>query len=483
MKEKKIGINAVLNVIKSCLSVAFPLITYPYALRVLGAEDIGKVTYGESIVSYFSLIAMLGITTYAVREGAKRKKNKVEFNKFANEVFTINIFSMTMAYVLLGITLIFTVKLHSYARLIMIQSVTIAFTTFGLDWINTVYEDFLFITIRSIVAHIITLVMLFVLVKKPSDYYAYALLAITTNGITCISNWFYCRKYVKVHITLKPNFAKHAKPILILFANTVAVSIYVNFDTTMLGWMQGDYYVGLYAVAVRVYTIVKNILVAIYAVAIPRLAFFVGNDDMEGYRKLYSKLWEGLALLLIPAVVGLIGISREVMLYMGGEEYLPAVVTLQILSVALLFAVFGGLVTSCLNVTLGREKNNLIVTVCSAGLNCLLNFAFIPVLKHNGAAITTLLAELFVVVTCLVRVPQKEKYFDVDKIISSVKNAVIASVAMGCYILVVKLLVLNSILRILIILPGSALLYALILLVLKEPLAIEMRDKIKKMRI
>ena len=74
MKEKNIGINAILNVIKSCLSVIFPLITYPYALRILGADGIGKVTYGESIVSYFLLIAMLGITTYAVREGAKRKK-------------------------------------------------------------------------------------------------------------------------------------------------------------------------------------------------------------------------------------------------------------------------------------------------------------------------------------------------------------------------------------------------------------------------
>ena len=100
--------------------------------------------------------------------------------------------------------------------------------------------------------------MLFVLVKQPSDYYMYALLAITTNGITRISNWFYCRKYAKVQITLKPNISKHAKPILILFANAVAVSIYVNFDTTMLGWMQGDYYVGLYAVAVRVYTISRE---------------------------------------------------------------------------------------------------------------------------------------------------------------------------------------------------------------------------------
>ena len=76
MKKKNMGINAILNVIKSGLSVLFPLITYPYALRVIGIEGIGKVTYGNSILSYFSLLAALGISTYAVREGAKKKHDK-----------------------------------------------------------------------------------------------------------------------------------------------------------------------------------------------------------------------------------------------------------------------------------------------------------------------------------------------------------------------------------------------------------------------
>ena len=76
IKKKNMGINAILNVIRQGLSVLFPLITFPYALRVLGAEGIGKVTYVGSIISYFSLIAMLGISTYAVREGA----NNVIFN-------------------------------------------------------------------------------------------------------------------------------------------------------------------------------------------------------------------------------------------------------------------------------------------------------------------------------------------------------------------------------------------------------------------
>ena len=79
--NKKIGINAILNVIKSGLSILFPIVTYPYALRVLGAENIGKVSYSQSIISYFGLLAMMGISTYGTREGAKIRNNREALDK------------------------------------------------------------------------------------------------------------------------------------------------------------------------------------------------------------------------------------------------------------------------------------------------------------------------------------------------------------------------------------------------------------------
>ena len=71
MKNKNLGINSLLNVIKAPLSIIFPLITYPYAIRVLGTEGVGKVSYANSIVSYFALVAMLGMVTYGIREAQR----------------------------------------------------------------------------------------------------------------------------------------------------------------------------------------------------------------------------------------------------------------------------------------------------------------------------------------------------------------------------------------------------------------------------
>ena len=51
--QKKLAINAVLNTLKTVLGIIFPLITFPYITRVLGAEKIGIYTCSASILSYF----------------------------------------------------------------------------------------------------------------------------------------------------------------------------------------------------------------------------------------------------------------------------------------------------------------------------------------------------------------------------------------------------------------------------------------------
>lgn len=91
VQNKSLGINAFLNVIRSSLSVVFPLITYPYAFRTLHAENMGKIDFSNSIISYFSLIAVLGVSSYAVREGAKVRDDKEKIDKLSSEIFSINI--------------------------------------------------------------------------------------------------------------------------------------------------------------------------------------------------------------------------------------------------------------------------------------------------------------------------------------------------------------------------------------------------------
>ena len=86
---KKMGVNAALNLFKTALSIIFPLITYPYISRILGVENLGKINYTASIVGYFSLVAALGISTYAIREGGRIISDSKKLSHLRNQIFTI----------------------------------------------------------------------------------------------------------------------------------------------------------------------------------------------------------------------------------------------------------------------------------------------------------------------------------------------------------------------------------------------------------
>ena len=84
---KSVAKNALYNGIRTISTMLFPLITYPYVTRVLLADNLGKVDFATSFVSYFTLIAGLGIANYATREGARIRDDRETLSRFSSEVF------------------------------------------------------------------------------------------------------------------------------------------------------------------------------------------------------------------------------------------------------------------------------------------------------------------------------------------------------------------------------------------------------------
>ena len=263
MRKNSLKANTFYSIIKSCSTIIFPLITFPYISRVLLAENIGKINFSNSIVSYFTMLASLGITTYAVRECSYVKENIEELENTSSEIFTINILTTILAYSLLAISLIVFPNLSSYKKLIVIQSINIIFVTLGADWINTALEDFKYITIRTFVFQLFSLVLMFLFVKEPRDYLKYAIITVISSSGGNLLNIFYRRKYCKIKIVFHVDLKKHLPPIMTLFAMILAQQIFVNSDTTILGIFKGDYQVGLYTTSVKIYNIINTFMSSI----------------------------------------------------------------------------------------------------------------------------------------------------------------------------------------------------------------------------
>lgn len=401
-KSKSLGKNAFLNGFKNVLNLLFPLITFPYVSKILSVEGIGQYNFAQAAVSYFSLIAGLGISSYAIREGAKYRENKKDFNIFASEVLLCNVISTIIAYLLLALCMIFVGKLKAYAALIWVFSIQIVFTTIGIEWLYSIYEEYEYITIRSIVFKIVSIVLIFVFVRDSGDTINYAAITVFASAGSNVLNLIHSKEYfqiVKVHIK---DCTRHLKPILVIFASNIAIMIYVYSDTTMLGFMQTDYEVGIYSVSVKIYNIVKNLLSSVLIVSIPRLSMYYGSGKIKEFKSTAQKVYDSITALVMPAVIGLLCVSEQVVLVISGEAYISAQSSLRILCIALLFCIYGWFFSQCVLMPAKKEKIILIATCVSATVNIGLNFCLIPIWKENAAAFTTFVAEFIMFFVCVI---------------------------------------------------------------------------------
>lgn len=398
MKNKSLGLNAFFNGMRSVLSLIFPLITFPYISRVLSVSGIGIYNFSNTYVSYFILIAGLGIATYAVREGAKYRNQKEKIEEFTSQVFSINIIATIVAYLLLFLSLVIFKNLNNYVTCILIFSLQILFTTLGTEWIYTIYEDYAYITIRSIAFKILSIILLFILVRKPSDYLWYATITVLAAVGSNILNFIHARSFINIRLTLNTKWRYHLKPIMIIFASAVAITIFTASDTTILGILKNDYAVGIYSTSAKIYQITEGLLSAILTVTIPRLAMLWGQKRRSEYNDVLIRVINTLGILVLPASVGLIMLSREVVLIIAGYKFLPSVNSLRIITWAMIFSIFAWIFSDCVLIPVKRESKVLRNTLITAVINVILNFILIPSMSYDGTSLSTVIAEFSVMV-------------------------------------------------------------------------------------
>ena len=185
------------------------------------------------------------------------------------------------------------------------------------------------------------------------------------------------------------------------------------------------------------------------------------------------------SICAIPAVVGLIILRKEVITLISGNNYLEAAPTLAILSAAIFFGVLANILANGVLICMGREKCVVKATVISAIGNAALNFVFIPFLSQNGAAITTLLAEMTVFGMAL--------YYSRDIVMhmidfSEFRNAILGSALMILVSFPVSRVLENShlIAKIAITISVCAGIYVTVLAILRDKVLFGIIEQIKR---
>lgn len=400
MKQKSITANFVFNLAKTSSSFLFPIITFAYASRVLTVEGLGEVNFARSIITYFTMIASLGITNYGTREGAKLRDHKDRLSKFAQEMLFINLLSTVLACLLLGVAILLIPRLWLHKDLLLVFGSSVILTGLSMEWLYSALEEYRYITIRSMIFQIISVILMFLFVKDSSDCVPYAVISVVATTSSYILNFWNCKKHIEFRRYSSYQIKKHIRPITLLFAFVVSVNLYTALDITMLGFISGNRTVGLYTVGEKVSKLVITLITSLGVVLMPRLSYYLEAGLKQEFGNLVIKAYQFVFLFSIPACFGLFVLSREIICVFSGKGYEEAVLTMRILTPIVLVIPFSVLTNNQILIPMRKEKLILVSTCTGAAVNLILNSILIPQLAQNGAAIGTVLAEASVMCIC-----------------------------------------------------------------------------------
>lgn len=481
MKIHSVKFNFIMNFIMSASSIVFPLITFPYISRVLMATGNGKVATASAVITYFNMFASLGIPTYGIRACAKVRDDKEKLSKTVQELLIINSIIMLLTVIVFAFTVALVPEFSAEKELYVINGIGMVLNMFAITWLYNALEQYAYITVVNMIVKLVSLVLMFLLVKKPEDYILYGGITVFASSASYVFNFIYATKFVSLKKSAPYDFRVHMKPILRFFAMSAATSVYTNLDVVMLRFMQGDTEVGYYNAAIKVKTILVTLITSLGTVLLPRLSYYVKKEKTEDFYRMIGKAVNFVVLAGFPLTIYFMLYAKESIQFLAGDGYGGSITPMVILMPTVLLIGLSNITGIQILTPQNMEQKVLNSIICGAVVDFILNLILIPRIASSGAALATTIAELVVLIVQCIYL--KDILKDIVRVVEWIKVGFAIILGMIAGIAVKLLLDLTGTgwsmeIQSFVILAGSACaffgMYGVSLLVMGEGLVIEL---------
>lgn len=401
MKKTSLKENFLMNILLTTSSVLFSLVTLPYASRILLPEGTGRVAFALSIVSYFSMMASLGIPTYGIRACAQVQDDREKLSQVAQEIFLINAGMTVLAYGCYFCALFLVGQMRQEKTLFLLCSSTLFFNLVGMEWLYKGLEQYRYIALRSLGVKVVAVVLMLLLVRSQEDYLVYGALTVLATVGANVLNFINIRHLITLTPCRNYRLRRHLRPVFTFFALTVAVTIYTNLDVAMLGFLTSDQQVGYYNAAVKIKGLLVSFVTALWGVLLPRSSHYISEGRMDEFWRLIRNAFGFSILLTAPMVIYFLVMAERSILLVSGPAYGGSVLPMRIITPTIFCIGLTNMIGMQMLVPTGKEHLVVISTCAGAVTDVVLNLCLIPRYASAGAALGTLVAEMVVLLVQL----------------------------------------------------------------------------------
>lgn len=370
------------------------LILVIYIARILGPTEYGKFSFALAFVSLFIIFSDFGLKPIVIRELSREKEREKEFSS----VFSLKILLSLGTLILILVGSFFITPDSAIRGVIWILAVYVLIDGFsGIFYAflrarqRMEYESWA----RILQGLIITGAGFFVLFNFPSVVnLSYSYLFVSIFVLISILVFFHFKVYrlrIDWDKSIWRRFLGMSWPLAL---SGIFGTIYRSTDSVMMGYWGQITQIGWYNAA---YKIVTGALIPVSLISssfFPALSVAF-RESKERLQKIWNYFMETMIFLAIPIVAGGVALAPRIIDWIYDPTFAPSVFAFQIL-IVMAGIIFLYTAFSQVLIAANQQKKVFWTVFSGAIVNVGLNLLLIPRFSLYGAAFTTLVTQILI---------------------------------------------------------------------------------------
>ncbi len=430
--QGKILYNTIVQIMSKVASTALGLIAMAMMTRYLGTSGFGEYTTIITYISFFAIVADLGLTLITVQmisvPGVSEKK-------ILDNLLALRLVSAIFFLSLGPLSVLFLPYENSIKVGVLILSLSFVFIALNQILIG-LFQKRLRMD-RSAIAEIfgrLSLVLgIYLAIKNGLGLNGLLWATVIASFLNFALQYILAQKFIKTglefDLKLWKKIIKKSWPLALIIVFNL---IYLKTDTLILSIVKTQEEVGIYGAAYKIIEVIVTIPFMFSGLVLPFLTISWLKKEPKKFKSILQKSYDFMIFLALPMVVAIQIIAPELIFLIAGKEFMPAVEILKILILAA-GLIFIGTIFSHAIIAIDKQKK-LIPLYLFVSLSALAGYLiFIPKYSYFGAAWITIYSEAFIALASIIYVYKATKFIPKNY---SLLKSILASLLMAGFLII-----------------------------------------------
>ena len=389
----KVAYNTIIQIISKVIATALGLVAVAIMTRYLGREGFGQYTTIITFLSFFAIIADLGLTLVTVQMISHPGVNE---HKILSNLLSLRLVSAVIFLGLAPLAVIFfpydpIIKLGVAVTALSFFFIALNQILVGLFQKNLRMDK---VSIAEVVSRIVLVAGVVLVWYFDLGLINIMVAAVIASAVNFLFHYLFSRQFVRIKLhfdfTVWSDIIKKSWPLALTIIFNV---IYLKADTLILSLIKSQSDVGIYGATYKVIDVLITFPFMFAGIILPIMTARWAANNKDGFKNVLQKSFDVMVIIALPLVIGTQFVAKNIMVLVAGQDFAMSGPILQILILAAGLIFFGCMFAHAI-IAIDKQKKIIPAYIFTAVTAVIGYLIFIPKYSYFGAAWVTIYSEI-----------------------------------------------------------------------------------------